>query len=149
MQSPYDYFQEFFRVNHLGKPEPKFPVWICSGPDQEILNPRHSVHILPHLQKIDTRISALLELVADRAATPDPGPCYDDLLRLHRHAEKLFQQAVYLDTKDRDSWGSIQERYTTDAERARPSSRLADLKAFWKGRLEQILEAEADQAYAL
>jgi len=91
----------------------------------------------------------LLELVADRAATPDPGPCYDDLLRLHQHAEKLFQQAVYLDTKDRDSWGSIQERYTTDAERARPSSRLADLKAFWKGRLEQILEAEADHAYAL
>lgn len=146
MHKPYDYFQEFFRVNEAGRPLPKFSVPVCTGRTQEILNPRHSVDIFPHLEKIDRRIMALLESQAG-GGTADTEACYDDLVQLHRHAEKLFKQALFLDTADRNSWSDIQHSYTTAPEPSILSSRLNDLKTFWKGRLESLVEVE--NAYSL
>ncbi|WP_274644927.1 hypothetical protein [Pseudomonas serbica] len=142
MHKPYDYFQEFFRVNEAGRPIPKFSVPVCNGRTQEILNPRHSVHIFPHLTEIDRRINALLESQAAGKEASDPEACFDDLAQLHRHAEKLFKQALFLDTADRNSWSHIEQAYTTAPEPSTLSSRLNDLKAFWKGRLESLVESE-------
>ncbi|WP_338924042.1 hypothetical protein V0M98_38160 (plasmid) [Pseudomonas silesiensis] len=147
MHKSYDYFQEFFRVNEAGRPLPKFPVQVCSGPTQEILKPRHSVHIFPHLQKIDRKLSALFESKTCPEEAPDPEAAYDDLFKLHFHAEKLFQQALFLDMADRTSWSDIQQAYTTAPRPDSLSSRLNDLKVFWKGRLESVLETEG--AYGL
>jgi hypothetical protein len=147
MHKPYDYFQEFFRINEAGRPLPKFSVPVCTGREQEILNPRHSVHIFPHLEKIDRRITVLLESQAGGREVSDAETCYDDLVQLHRHAEKLFKQALFLDTADRNSWSDIQQSYTTTPEPSILSSRLHDLKSFWKGRLESLVQV--DKAHSL
>lgn len=145
MHKPYDYFQEFFRVNEAGRPLPKFSVPVCTGRTQEILNPRHSVHIFPHLAEIDRKITALLESQTGSEVS-DTQACRDDLVQLHRHAQKLFKQALFLDTADRNSWSQIEQTYATAPEPSSPSSRLNDLKSFWNGRLEPLVEA--DVAYS-
>lgn len=73
--------------------------------------------------------------------------CYDDLVQLHQHAEKLFKQALFLDTADRNSWSDIDQSFTTAPEPSTLSSRLNDLKTYWKGRLESLVEI--DGAYSL
>lgn len=136
MSQPYDYFKSFFRLDASGKPERKFHIRVSDGPAQEIISPKHSLDILDHLQRIDLRMSELIEAFGQRLAA-DSHAAYDELLRLHSHASELFAQAVFLDTADRNSWEKIRSVYVKGGEPPQFSSRYHDLKQFWRGRLER------------
>lgn len=141
MSQTYDYFKSFFRLDDSGKPERKFHIRVSDGPTQEVLCPKHSLDVLDHLRRIDTRMSELVEAFGQRLAK-DTHAAYDELLRLNAHASDLFAQAVYLDTADRNNWETIRMVYAPVGEPVTFSSRYDDLKRFWNGKLDRDYKAE-------
>ena len=131
---------EVFEVDATGKPQAEFAMQHGAAPQNEVLKQHHCLKAFPVLQAIDVYIDHIVANLGEKGH--DVGQMMNDWQVLAAHASKIMAHAIYLDTSDRNSWESLRQSMVHEPGKEKFQSRYSlELTKFWKGRMDQHLEA--------
>lgn len=104
-------FKEFFKTDADGKPVARFKINISTSVSASVLNPDHCALIYSHIHEIDKELERLTSFIDNDVDENTLEKLINDIEKLARHGDKLISQAFYLDTKDRNSWATINQTF--------------------------------------